>query len=180
MLDEVASTSWTPTWGITMTWQEPQDDPEWRGAYGDYGHEPHTGQYGQAPHAQDPWGQAGYAQGPYAQDPYAQGPYAQDPYGQYNYSAYGPPGGLRPASTGVTIAALVANIVTALVCCVGIAWIPGIILSAIALSRANTDPESTRRLTVGAWVCFAVNILLAVAVVVVFGIVGASNDTSGP
>jgi hypothetical protein len=175
MLDEVASTSWTPTWGITMTWQEPQDDPEWRSAYGDYGHEPRTGQYGQAPHAQDPWGQAGYAQ-----DPYAQGPYAQDPYGQYGYSAYGPPGALRPAGTGMTVAALVANIVTAVLCCIGVAWIPGIILSAIALSRANTDPESTRRLTVGAWVCFAVDILLAVVVLVLFGIVGASNDSTTP
>lgn len=175
MLDEVDSTSWTPTWGITMTWQEPQDDPEWRSAYGDYGHEPRTGQYGQAPHAQDPYGQAGYPH-----DPYAQGPYAQDPYGQYNYAAYGPPGALRPANTGMTVAALVANIVTAVLCCIGVAWIPGIILSAIALSRANTDPESTRRLTVGAWVCFAVDILLAVAVIVVFGIIGASHDTTTP
>jgi hypothetical protein len=173
MLDEVASTSRTPTWGITMTWQEPQDDPEWRSAYGDYGNEPRTGQYGQAPHAPDPYGQAGYSP-----DQYAQGPYAQGPYGPYDYSAYGPPGALRPAGTGLTVAALVANIVTAVLCCVGITWLPGIILSAIALSRANTDPESTRKLTVAAWVCFAADILLAVAVIVVFGLIGASHDTT--
>ena len=111
-------------------------------------------------------------------DPYAQGAYAQDPYGQYNYAAYGPPGAYRPANTGMTVAALVANIVTAVICCIGVAWIPGIILSAIALNRANTDPESARRLTVGAWVCFAVDVLLAVAVIVIFGIVGASHDAT--
>jgi hypothetical protein len=158
-----------------MTWQEPQDDPEWRNAYGDYGHEPRAGQYGQAPYGQDP-----YAQGGYAQDQYAQGGYSHDPYGQYNYAAYGPPGAMRTANTGMTVAALVANIVTAVLCCIGVAWIPGVILSAIALSRANTDPESARRLTVGAWVCFAVDILLAVAVIVVFGVVGASQDTTTP
>jgi hypothetical protein len=160
-----------------MTWQEPQDDPEWRNAYGDYGQEPRAGQ---APHAQDPYAQGSYAQDPYAQGAYEQGPYAQDPYGQYNYAAYGPPGAIRTANTGMTVAALVANIITAVLCCIGVAWIPGVILSAVALSRATTDPESARRLTVGAWVCFALDILLAVAVIVVFGIVGASHNTTTP
>jgi len=164
-----------------MTWQEPQDDPEWRSAYGDYGQESRAGQHGQdpyaqTPYAQDPYAQGGYAHDPYGQGAYGQGPYAQDPYGQYNYAAYGPPGALRPANTGMTVAALVANIVTAVLCCMGIAWIPGVILSAVALSRANTDPESARRLTVGAWVCFAADILLAVAIIVLFGIAGGDNS----
>jgi hypothetical protein len=174
-----------------MTWQEPQDDPEWRSAYEDYGQKPTTGQYGQAPHApdphapdpyaQNPYAQNPYAQDPYAQNPYAQGPYAQDPYGQYDYAAYGPGAIPRTSTPGTTVAALVANIVTAVVCCMGIAWIPGVILSAVALNRARTDPESARRLTIGAWVCFAVDIVLAVGALVVLGLVGdGGNSTTTP
>ncbi|MDN3359926.1 hypothetical protein [Actinomadura sp. DC4] len=158
-----------------MTWQEPQDDvPDWRDAYGDYG----QGARGQQPpYAQDPYAQGGWTQDPYGQQ-YAQ--YGQQQYGQYDYSGYGPPGAMRPAATGATVAALVANIVTAVLCCMGVAWIPGVILAGIALSRAGTDPESARRLTVGAWVCFALDILLAVGVVIVFGLVGAAQDGTTP
>src|SRR3954451_16797296 len=118
MLDEVVSTSRTPTWGSIMAWQDPQGHSEWRDAYGQYGpqgHDPYSPYnepqdtpppgYG----AQDP-----YAQNAYGQDPYA---YAQDPYAQYNHAAYGaPPMPARTGTPAATVAALIANIASAIFC----------------------------------------------------------------
>ena len=169
-----------------MTWQDPQGQPDWRDAYGQYGQQ---GPYGQQEPqdspppgwGSDPYGQTPYAQGPYPQDPYAQGqyaqgPYPQDPYGQYSYAGYGPAGAPGSGNNGATIAALVANIIAALLCCSGIAWIPGIITSAIALNRVNTDPESARRMTIAAWVCFAADIVVSLGFVV---LVYATDGFSG-
>jgi hypothetical protein len=159
--------------GVTMTWQEPQDDPDWRDAYGDYGQH---GTAGQAPYGQQ-YGQDPYAQ--YAQDPYGQQQYGQAYYGQhgqYASGSYGPPG-VQRANTGLTVAALVANIVSAVLCCgIGLAWIPGVVLSAIALNRANSDPESTRRLTLIAWACFVADVILTV---VAFAVIGVLSDDHG-
>jgi hypothetical protein len=160
-----------------MTWQDPQGQPDWRDAYGQYGQ-------GQNPYGhQDPYGQGAYGQGGYGQDSYGQGAYGQDPYGhdpyaQYSYGAYGPGVPPQPGSNGMAVAALVANIVSAFLCCAGIMWIPGIITAAIAMGRAGTDPDSARKLSIAAWICFAVNILLAVAAIVFLGLLGALGDNS--
>jgi hypothetical protein len=147
-----------------MTWQEPEQ-PDWR--------DPH-GQYGQG---QNPYGQDPYGQNPYGQGQYGQGPYPQDPYG-YSYGGYGP-GGVPPrAGNGMAIAALVANIVSAVLCCAGLAWIPGVITAAVALNRVNTDPESARRLSIVSWVCFAADIVLAVVGVILLGVLGGDSGTT--
>jgi hypothetical protein len=203
-----------------MTGQDPQGQPDWRDAYGQYGQQGPYGQqeppepqdspppgwgpdpYGQTPYPQGQYPQDPYAQGQYPPDPYAQGqygqgqygqgqygqgqyaqgqyaqtPYPQDPYGQYSYAGYGPAGAPRSGNNGATVAALVANIIAAVLCCSGIAWIPGIITSAIALNRVNTDPESARRMTIAAWVCFAADIAVSVGfVVLVYATNGFSTD----
>jgi hypothetical protein len=151
-----------------MTWQEPQDDPDWRSAYGDYGQQGSQAQPGQTPYGQ-------------YQDPsqYGQyGQYGQDPYGQYSYGGYGPAGVPQSGSNGSAIAALVCNIVAAVLCCGGLAWIPGVIVSAIAVSRASTDPESSRKLTIAGWICVAADVVLMVALFVVLGLIGAYSDSS--
>jgi hypothetical protein len=129
------------------------------------------------------------------QDPYGQGPQDvpgwqgpqdtsgwQDPYAQPGYgSPYGPPGGVMPpASTGPAIAALVCNIVAALLCCVGIGWLPGIIFSAMALSRASRDPLSSRKLMMWSWICLAISVVIAVVLIVVLVLIGhyQSSDST--
>jgi hypothetical protein len=107
------------------------------------------------------------------QDPYGQQPGRQDPYAQQQGYGYGPPGGPPSgASNGAAIGALIANIVAALFCCAGIAWLPGIILSAIAINRTQQNPESARNLTVWAWVCFALNAVISVALIVILQVTG--------
>ena len=167
--------------------QEPQDSPPPGWGADPYGQAPYgqgsqpqdpygQGQYAQGPYAQGPYAQGPYAQGPYAQGPYAQGPYPQDPYGQYSYAGYGPGGVPRTGNNGAAVAALVANIIAAVLCCSGIAWIPGIVTSAIALNRVNTDPESARRMTLAAWVCFAANITVSVGFLVLVYATGGFSD----
>jgi hypothetical protein len=148
-----------------VTWQDPQGEPDWRDTYGQYGQ------------GQNPYGQNPYGQDPYAQDPYAQGPYAQDPYGQYFYGGYGP-GVPQRAGNGMAIAALVANIISAFLCCAGLAWIPGVITAAVALNRVDTAPESARRLTIVAWVCFAADFVLALVAVILLGVLGGEPSTT--
>jgi hypothetical protein len=186
-----------------MTWQDPQGQSDWRDAYGQQGpygqQEPQDSPppgwgpdpYGQTPHAQgpypqDPYGQGQYAQGQYGQGQYGQGqygqgqygqgPYPQDPYGQYSYAGYGPAGPPRTGNNGATVAALVANIIAAVLCCSGIAWLPGVITSAIALNRVNTDPESARRMTIAAWVCFAADIVVSLGFLVLVYASGGFSD----
>jgi hypothetical protein len=172
-----------------MAWQDPPGQPEWRDAYGQYGQ--HGGQQGQDPYspygpepqdtpppgygAQDP-----YAQSAYGQDPYSQYSYAQDPYAQYDYSAYGPaPVPTRSGTPGATVAALIANIASAIFCCgIGVAWIPGIILAAIALSKNSTDPDTARKLTIGAWICLGVDLVLTVVGFMLLGIFSDSHSTT--
>ncbi|MCO6010914.1 hypothetical protein NE236_38750 [Actinoallomurus purpureus] len=156
-----------------MTWQDP---------YGQYGQNPQ----GQTPHGQDAYGQPGWqSTQPGWQDPYAQqGPYGQqNPYGQQGYGYYGPPGAPPGGSNAGAVGALVANIVAALLCCGGVAWLPGIILAAISMNRNNTDPESAKQLTLWSWVCFALNIVLMVVLFVVLYSIGTfsnhSSSTSG-
>ncbi|MEV5748071.1 hypothetical protein AB0L00_09660 [Actinoallomurus sp. NPDC052308] len=149
-----------------MTWQDP---------YGQYG------QSGQNPYGQDPYGQQGQ-QGwqntqPGWQDPYAQ---QQNTYGQQQgYGYYGPPGAPPAGSNGSAVGALVANIVSALLCCGGIAWLPGIILAAMAMNRNNTDPQSAKQLSMWSWICFGINIVLAIVLIVVLFAIGTFSNTGG-
>ncbi len=94
------------------------------------------------------------------------GQYAQPGPGPLAPSApYGPQyAAAPPVPNGSAIGALIANS-SAIVFGfggIGMAWLPGIILSVIALTRFRTDPESARRLTKWAWVCFVVDIVLTV------------------
>jgi hypothetical protein len=128
--------------------------------------------YGGQPPAgwQDPYGR---------QDPYGQNPYGQygqqDPYGQQGqYGAqqqpgmqdgygYGPPGvpPVASASNGAAIAAIICNCVgLVLTCGVGVTWLPGLILSGMAVGRVESDPAAARTLTIGAWICCALNFVI--------------------
>jgi hypothetical protein len=172
-----------------MAWQDPQGESDWRDAYGRYGQQ---GQdpYAQNPHGQDPYAQDPYAQNPYAQNPYAQNPYGQDPYAQnsfpqdpyaqYSYGGYGPPGVAQTGGNGAAVAALVANIVSAVLCCAGLVWIPGVIISAVALSRVNTNPESARRLTIVAWVCVAADVVLCFVALILLGVLSGDSSSTTP
>lgn len=156
------------------------------------------------PYGQDPGGQNPYAQDPYAPDPYGQNPYGQytfgqEPYGQSGYAAspydqsgypagpqgyapaapgYGPPGlNYAPVKTGSAIAALICN---SLLCftCYGVFAAPGIITAAIALSKAQGDPQTSRKLTLWSWGIFGASLLIAVLVIA--GVIAyAYNNDSG-
>jgi hypothetical protein len=100
------------------------------------------------------------------QDPY--GPYQrQDPYGpppyQYPYG-YGPPTwppAQPTASNGAAVAALVVCIVE-VIALGGIFAIPGIICSAIAMGKVQTDPSAARKLTMWAWISAAIAPVIAI------------------
>ena len=136
-----------------MTWQDPYRQSGWQ----EQPYDP----YGQNANPQNPYGQTGYGPAPYGQNGLPQ-PAWQDPYGS-PYGGYVPP---QQASNGLAIGALIANIVSAVVVCgIGLTWLPGIIVSAVALSKYRTDPEGARKLTLWAWVCFTVNIVLTVVII---------------
>ena len=136
--------------------------------------------------------QLGYPQAdPYA--PYGQGyepPYArpqdqpppgyeyqqQPAYQTYpGYQAYPgytvypyPPPYVVPASDGPrtqAIAALVSNIAVSLLCC-PLFGIAGIVLSAMAMTRSDRDPESARRLVTWSWAALAASVVTALTALV--------------
>jgi hypothetical protein len=149
-----------------MTWQDPHQQSGWQDPYGQYGSDGYP-QSGQDPYAQH---------GGYGQSPGQAG--WQDPYAQYAYGYTGPPVPQAP-SNGLTIGALVANVVAAfLTCGIGLTWLPGIILSAVALGRINTDPVFARKLTLWAWVCFAADIVLTVSLFVLFAVFAGDPGSS--
>ncbi|TYB46103.1 hypothetical protein [Actinomadura chibensis] len=117
---------------------------------------------------------SGYGGGPYGgSDPYGGsqgwggygGSYGAGPYGQP--PGYGPGAPPRSGSNGGTIAALVCNIAAVLLCC-GLLSIPGAVTAAIALSRADTDPESARKLTVWSWVLLGLSIVAGIVIFIVY------------
>lgn len=86
------------------------------------------------------------------------------PYGAYG--PYGPPS--DPNIKNQAIVALVCNIVAMTLCC-GIPSIGGLICAAIAMSKADYEPESAKKLNVWAWVLFGSSFALdALYVVFVF------------
>jgi hypothetical protein len=126
---------------------DPYGQADWRNPYGQYG--------------QDPYGQ--FVR--YGPDPYAQ--YAQDVYAQYAQALYPqpvqPPPYIppRPDASGAANVALVLNILAGVFTCgLGLAWLPGVILSAIAVNRSRADPDAAQAMTVVGLVCFVVNFVV--------------------
>lgn len=113
---------------------------------------------------QDPYGGSkGWSGDPYGGDPYG-GAYGQG-YG------YGPPGvPVQRPSNSSTVAALVCNIIGVLLCC-GLLSIPGVITSAIAMGRVESDPESARKLTLWSWVLFGASVVLGIVLLIIYIIV---------
>ena len=126
--------------------------------------------------------------GPHGQEPYGYDPYSGQPYPppQEYGGAYPPP--MPPAPYGYghpppqneslrnqAIGVLVTNIVATMLCCspLGIA---GIVVGAMAMGRADTQPESARSLVRWGWgLAIAWVVLLVVGVVVLIAI-GVATD----
>jgi hypothetical protein len=138
---------------------------------------------------QDPY-QQGWSSNPYGGSPYSDpgyggsAPYGSSPYADQGWQdpyamptpGYGPP--MPPASQGAAIGALVCNIVATFFCCF-LLTIPGIITSAIALGRIQSDPESARNLTRWSWGLFIASAILGLILVVIYAVVIATtNDPS--
>ncbi|TDD65654.1 hypothetical protein E1293_40050 [Actinomadura darangshiensis] len=105
-------------------------------------------------------------QGPYdGSQGYAGTPYAGGPQPGYDY---GPPGvPVRRPASGSTIACLVCNIIGVLVCC-GILSVPGAIVAALAMGRAETDPVSARKLTIAGWVLYALSVFFGIIIGIIY------------
>jgi hypothetical protein len=140
-----------------------------------------SGYGGQPPGWNDPYGQ----QQPGWNDPYGT-PNRQtqpnwDPYGQYapqgqNPYGYGPPGVYGPqASHGAAVGALIANIIATLFCC-SILGIAGIVTSAMAMGRTQTNPESARKLTTWSWVIFGVGLVLGIVLIILYVVLVVNSD----
>jgi hypothetical protein len=150
-----------------------------------YGGRPPGWQDPYDPYQQQPPPQGHPGQPPGWQDPYGGAPPGYQ-YGGYGYGyGYGPPGMPGPPrSNGSTIGALVCNVVAcvlSLFCCFGLLpSIPGIILAGIAMGRTQTDPESARKLTMWAWICFGLTIVVTVGLIVTAIALGRSPQTTYP
>ncbi len=170
---------------------QPQDQPQGQ-SYGPQPGQP-VGPYGQSPqgmYGQDPYG--GYGQGPqgaYGQAPQAfgqapQGMYGQGPqgYGQGSYDPrygyYGQPYGPPARQDGTrthAIVALVVSIVLAMSCYVTLGGIAGAILSGIALSKVDMEPDRARNLLKWTWISIGINVVLIVLAIVGFVIAGVNG-----
>lgn len=89
-------------------------------------------------------------------------------YPGYTVYPYPAPYAVQPASDGPrtqAIAALVSNIAVCLLCC-PLFGIAGIVLSAVAMSRSERDPVSTRKLVTWSWAALAASIVTALTALV--------------
>lgn len=125
------------------------------------------------------WQQPGtYGQTPYDVEPAQMYPPGYPP--PYGYPGYGYP---DPRVRNGAMAALITGCI-AIVVCVNVFAIPTAILGGVALSRADTDPESARRLTKWAWISLGIGVGLVVLLIVAyFGLliwIAASAATSTP
>jgi hypothetical protein len=125
---------------------------------------------------QDPYGGSqGWTGDPYGGDPYGGGAYGSG----YPGHGYGPPGmPTKPPGNGSTVAALVCNIVSVALCC-GILSVPGVVTSAIAMGRLQSDPESARKLTVWSWVLFGASVVLGIIALIIYIFVVVLAETNG-
>ncbi|WP_433498234.1 MgtC/SapB family protein [Sphaerimonospora sp. CA-214678] len=141
------------------------------------GHDPQDWQnpsnpYGPPPD-QDPYGRQQHGGPPPGYDP-NHGPDPNQQYGYYpppgpgpyqNQYGYYPPGGYPPRQEGPrthAIVGLVVSLVLALSCYVSLGGIAGAILSGIALSKVDTQPDTARRLLKWTWVSIGINVGLLV------------------
>lgn len=126
----------------------------------------------------DPYGQ----QQPYQYDPYSGQPYPYPQPQEYG-GAYPPPMPPVPhafeyatppvqSPRNLAIGALVTNIVLTLLCCspLGIA---GIVVSALAMGRADHEPESAKRLVKWGWGLAIASVVAVIALIVVVLVVAA-------
>ncbi len=109
---------------------------------------------------------------PYGQQPYAQEPYPQDPSGQQAY-AYPPPHGYGAPQPDaeqekVRSSAILWTVLNggAIFLCANLLAIPGVILAAVAISKARTDVEGARSFVKWSWILFALGFVLAILFVV--------------
>lgn len=122
----------------------------------------------------------GYIPGGYAPPGYYAPGYHPPGYPAAPGYAYGPPGNpSAPASTGSATAALVCNIVVAVMLC-NVLAIPGIVTSALALGRVRTNPRSARTLTIWSWVLFGASLLIGLIFMILFFGLAASGPAPDP
>lgn len=119
--------------------------------------------HGQAAYYEQPgyYEQAGYSGYPYPGYP-PPGPPGYYPQPGYTVYPYPPP--YQPADSGarnLSIAALITNIVVSVLCC-PVFGIAGIVLSGIAMSRADQDPIAARKLVIWAWAALAASIVTGI------------------
>ncbi|WP_199537148.1 hypothetical protein [Spongiactinospora gelatinilytica] len=161
----------------------PSDDPQGPG-YGQPGYGPAPGQpgYGESDYGQPGYGQPGYGQPGYGQPGHGQPGYGPGP-GQPGYGQYPPYGHGQghpqyrnpDAPRTHAIIALVVSIVLGFSCYVTLGGVAGAILSGIALSRVDTEPDRARTLLRWAWISIGINIALLVVGLVLL-IVAANQD----
>ena len=171
---------YTPPWA-----DQPAHGP-WTGhpSQDPWAYQPGSGQPGPPGYGQPGYGQPGQpGYGQQGQPAYGQ-PSGYDQYGQPAYPPYpmyptypGYQGYLvypypqpqpPPPDDGVrgqAIASLVCNIIASLMCCL-VFGVVGIVLSAIAMSRSEHDPESARKLVRWSWGALAAAVVAGIAVAV--------------
>ncbi|MCC5577393.1 MgtC/SapB family protein [Microtetraspora sp. AC03309] len=189
---------------MTTPEQPGQNPQEWQSPHNPYGTDPQAGQpysgqqFGQQGHGQQqgqaygqpygqPYDQPGYGQQGYGQQGYGQPGYGS-PYGQpgYGQPPYGPPGyGYPPQPAGPrthAIVALVISLVLALSCYITLGGIAGAILSGIALSKVDTEPDTARRLLKWTWISIGINVVLFIIgmIALVWAGVNGYLDTPTP
>lgn len=148
-----------------MTSNEPP--PYSSGSGQPYGYDPYSGQpypppqeYGGAyppPMPPAPSGPAGYGYG-------------------YGYG-YPPPPPQDDRVRNQAIGVLVTNIVATLLCCSPLA-IAGIVMGAMAMGRAETQPDSARSLIKWGWGMAIGSAVLVIALIVALIVIGVASDPS--
>lgn len=115
----------------------------------------------------DPYG-AGPPEGSPRPGWYGPPPYQAAPGQGYPPGSYPPgyrPGGQVSASTITALIVGCFSVLIGIFCCApALGGVPAIILSAIALSRANSDPESAHTLSRWAWISLAIGYGLSILV----------------
>lgn len=135
-------------------------------------------QYGQPQSGQPQYGQPGYGQPQYGQPQYGQPQYGQPGYGAPAGYGYPDPGTAwamsqeaQSAKTMSLVALIVSAVVAVLFCLVGL---PSVILSAIALSKAQTEPATARKLVVWSW-----SVMAGIVVLGILSLIGLAVATDG-
>ncbi|MGI5154273.1 hypothetical protein [Microbispora sp. CA-102843] len=162
---------------MTTPEQPGQGPQDWQTPSNPYGPPSGSNPYGQ-PSGSNPYGQQQY--GPYGPPPGPDPNQQYGQYGQYGQSGqygqpgpnpyqqqygYYPPGGYPPRQEGPrthAIVALVISLVLALSCYISLGGIAGAILSGIALSKVDTEPDQARKLLKWTWIAIGINVVLFV------------------